>query len=96
MTEEKDIKKLIRREIKRQMEASASAEGAKEKPLDLMTAKEAGDFLRVSNKVIYNLMKTGALTYYVIRGSHVKRYKRADVEALLHKIDNNIHGEIFV
>lgn len=48
-----------------------------------MTVPEALSYLKVSKTTLYSCMKDGRLPFYYIRGTHQRRIKRNDLDALL-------------
>lgn len=48
-----------------------------------LTAPEAQDYLKVSKTTLYNLMKDGRLPFFYIVGTHQRRVRRNDLDALL-------------
>jgi len=47
------------------------------------TVAEACDYLRVSNTTIYEYMKSGRLPFFYLAGTHNRRIKKPDLDALL-------------
>lgn len=53
---------------------------------ELLTRREAADFLGCSEKTIRNYIASGALAAYRVRGGRFLRIKRSDLEALLVRV----------
>ncbi len=48
-----------------------------------MTVEEASTYLRITRATLYAYMKDGKLPYYYLAGTHNRRLKKSDVDALL-------------
>ena len=50
-----------------------------------LTVDEAAEYLRVSRRQIYRFCSEGVLPYYTLPGVGARRFRREDLDALLHK-----------
>jgi excisionase family DNA binding protein len=52
---------------------------------ELYTVEEAAAYLRVDRQTVYRWSREGKLAYHTLGTSGRRRYRRADLDALLHR-----------
>ena len=61
--DESSLRKILREEIKSELELSLRGNDKKEKNQDLLSTEEASEYLSCTRQTIYNLIKRGELSY---------------------------------
>ena len=51
------------------------------------TIEESGNYLRVSSRLVYQLVQEGQLTAYRVGSGGHRRFKQEDLEAVMHRED---------
>lgn len=60
---------------------------------DWLTEEQAQEYLQVSRSTLYRWQQQGSLTVYKFGGSKLRRYKRADLDALAEPVTPDEEGE---